>query len=157
MTTTASQTSAQFKPALLKVAAFALLSACMFPFNQTVAPEWEITILDFERKPLPNVSVREVWQQSSVEEAAHEEDRQSDANGHVHFERRQSRSNLLQRAGGCLRRKIDAGAHASCGPSAYLVASGSNIGTTDWDDPAQQIAKSGEYQHSTLVARPRQH
>lgn len=144
------------KTALVRIAAFAVLSGFMFPFNQTVAPEWDVTVLDADHRPLPNINVREVWQQYSVDDTSHQEDRQSDANGRVHFQRRQQRSNLLQRAGGCVRRIVGSGVHSGCGPAAWIVAFGPTTGSTDWADLEQQLAQPGEHQRSVLVARPHQ-
>ncbi len=144
------------KHAVTKIALFVILSALFFPLNQTIAPEWDVQVLGADRKPLANITVREVWRQSSLEHFSQEQEQKTDANGQVRFERRLQRSNLLQRAFGCARQVMGAGVHASCGPRAYLVAFGDSIGTTDWQDPGQQQAGADAYQRSILIARPAQ-
>ena len=60
-----------------------ILVVGLVPVRQTVAPEWTVTTLDAARRPLTGVTVREVWQQYSLENSSHEEDRLTDNNGKV--------------------------------------------------------------------------
>lgn len=139
----------------LLVALGMLLVAAVWPVSQSVAPEWDIYTLDADRKPLSGITVREVWQQYSVEASSHEEDRKSDANGYVHFTGREVRSSILHRALGCLGQVATTGVHASCGSSAYLVAFGNGVDTMDWADPSQLDAGKERHQKSVLVVRRR--
>jgi hypothetical protein len=130
-----------------------ILVAALIPLPQTVAPAWTITTLDAARRPLTGVTVREVWQQYSVEDSSHEEDRLTDANGKVQFPRRIYWTNVGSRFLGCVRQVGSAGVHASCGPHSILVAFGNGIDTMDWADLSQEDGTAAPSQHSTLVLK----
>lgn len=127
----------------------------LFPFKQTIAPEWTIYTLDADRHPLANITVREVWQQYSLENEDHEEDRLTDSNGRVQFPRRNFRSSISQRLIGCSKQVIMYGVHSSCGAKSYLVAFGKGVDTMDWTDPSQdqEEGTTMPWQHSTLVLK----
>jgi len=137
---------------LVAVAAVILITAFV-PIPQIVAPDWTITTLDAARKPLTGVTVREIWQQYSVEDSSHEEDRLTDASGQVRFPRRTYWVSMGMRFLGCARQVIGGGVHGSCGPHSYLVAFGRDIDTMDWDDLTQEDGKTVPSQHSTLVLK----
>lgn len=138
------------------VIALVLLAIALFPYQQTIAPDWTVTTLDASpsHRPLRNITVREVWQQYSLDTAPHEEDRLTDAKGQVHFPRRTQRSSLIFRVIGCLWQVGATGIHASCGPDSYLVAFGKSIDTMDWADMSQEIGNRLQWQRSTLVLKP---
>ena len=102
------------------------------PLPKTIAPEWTVYTLDAGRRPLANITVREVWQQYSIEDDSHEEDRLTDANGRVEFPRRYLWSSVAERAIGCGRQVAAGGVHAGCGAKSYLVAFGNGVDTMDW-------------------------
>jgi hypothetical protein len=84
---------AVMRPSRLALAVIAVVAAILFfPSRRTVAPEWTICTLDPDRHPLANVTVREVWQEYSLENEGHEEDRLTDSGGRVQFPRRNLRS-----------------------------------------------------------------
>jgi hypothetical protein len=125
----------------------------LFPFKQTIAPEWTIDTLDADRRPLAKITVREVWQQYSLENDGHEEDRLTDSSGRVQFPRRYLRSSIGQRLIGCLKQATMAGVHASCGPNSFLVAFGKGVDTMDWADFSQEQGTTMPWQRSTLVLK----
>jgi hypothetical protein len=125
----------------------------VFPFKQTIAPEWTIYTLDADRRPLTNITVREAWQQYSLENEGQEEDRLTDSSGRVQFPRRNLRSGTGQRLIGCLKQVTMAGVHASCGANSYLVAFGKGVDTRDWADFSQGQGTTMLWQRSTLVLK----
>jgi hypothetical protein len=135
---------------LVAVAALALAIA-LIPLPQTVAPDWTITTLDASRKPLTGITVREVWQQYSLEHSSHEEDLLTNIKGEVHFPRRTYWTTIGGRLFGCAREISGFGVHASCGSHSYLVAFGKGVDTLDWTNPDQEYANTMPWQHSTLV------
>ena len=142
------------KPKIIIIlSAAAVLVLAFFPFEQTVAPEWAVTTLDASRRPMAGITVREVWQQYSLENSPHEEDRLTDTNGQAHFPRRTYRSNFATRFVSCMRQIGGLGVHASCGPKSYLVAFGTGVDTMDWGDLSQEEGSTSYWQRSTLVLK----
>ena len=135
------------------VAAAVVLSGIFIPLPQTVAPDWTITTLDAARRPLTGITVREVWQQYSLNDSSDEEDRFTDIRGEVHFPRRTAWTSIAGRFFGCARQIIGAGVHASCGPHSYLVAFGKGVDTMDWADLGQEDGTTLPWQRSTLVLK----
>lgn len=134
--------------------AAAIVLVCIFiPLPQTVAPDWTIKTLDAARRPLTGITIREVWQQYSLEDSSHEEDRLTDINGEVHFPRRTKWTNIMSRTVGCARQIIRLGVHASCGANSYLVAFGKGVDSMDWVDIGQEEGTTAPSQRSTLVLR----
>jgi hypothetical protein len=60
-----------------------VLLGTFIPVRQTVAPDWTITTSDAAHSPLTGITVREVWQQYSLDDSSHEEDRLTDNKGHA--------------------------------------------------------------------------
>lgn len=126
----------------------------LFPNKQIVAPEWTIDTLDANMHPLANITVREVWQQYSLENQGHREDRLTDSSGRVQFPRRYIRSSISQRTFGCLKQVLTTGVDASCGANSFLVAFGKGVDTTDWQDLGHEEGRIMPSQQSTLVLKP---
>jgi hypothetical protein len=138
----------------LALAVIAVVAAILlFPVKRTVAPEWTIYTLDADRHPLANITVREVWQQYSLENAGHEEDRLTDSSGRVQFPRRSLRSSIGQQLVGCFEQVMKTGVHTSCGAHSYLVAFGKGVDTLDWADFSQEQGTTMPWQHSILVLK----
>jgi hypothetical protein len=135
------------------VAAAIVLASVFIPVPQIVAPDWTITTLDAARKPLRGITVREVWQQYSLEDSSHEEDRLTDIRGEAHFPRRTEWTSVAGRLFGCARQISGTGVHASCGPHSYLVAFGNGVDTMDWTDLGQEDGTTVPWQRSTLVLK----
>lgn len=130
-----------------------ILASAFIPLPRTVAPDWTITTLDAARRPLTGITVREVWQQYSLEDSSHEEDRLTDTKGDVHFPRRTYWTSIAGRFLGCAWQIMSAGVHASCGPRSYLVAFGKGVDTMDWADFGQEEGTTMPWQRSTLVLK----
>lgn len=77
--------------------AAAVLAVVFASLPQAIAPDGTVTTLNATRKPLTGITVREAWQQYSLEDSSHEEDRSTDIRGEVHFPRLASRAVLLRR------------------------------------------------------------
>jgi hypothetical protein len=135
------------------IVAAAIAASIFIPVPRTVAPDWKITTLDAARRPLTGITVREVWQQYSIEDSGHEEDRLTDIKGEVHFPRRIYWASIAGRFFGCTRQIIKAGVHAGCGPYSYLVAFGQGVDTMDWADSGQEDGTTMLWQRSTLVLK----
>jgi hypothetical protein len=130
-----------------------VLLGAFIPVRQTVAPDWMITTSDAAHRPLTGITVREVWQQYSLDDSSHEEDRLTDNEGGAHFPRRTQWTSIGGRFLGCARQIILTGVHASCGPHSYLVAFGDGVDTMDWADPGQEDGTTMPLQRSTLVLK----
>jgi len=122
----------------LVIIAVAAVAIAIVPLPQTVAPDWTVVTLDAARRPLSGITVREVWQQYSVENRSHEEDLWTDTNGKVHFPRRTYWTSVAHRVLGCMGEVSSTGVHASCGPHSYLVVFGKGVDTMDWADMSQE-------------------
>ena len=140
------------RTAIARLAIGILVSACI-PLPQTVAPDWKITTLDAARRPISGITVREVWQQYSIEDSSHEEDRLSDVKGEVHFPRRTNWTSIGSRFIGCAQQIISGGVHGSCGANSYLVAFGKGVDTMDWAGFGQEEGTTMPWQRSTLVLK----
>ncbi len=79
------------------IATIVLVLLGFVPSSETVAPDWDVTTLDRFHHPLEGVTVREVWQQYSLEQLSHEEDKLTDDAGRVHFPRRAVRTSVASR------------------------------------------------------------
>lgn len=111
----------------------AAIVAAVYPVDQTVAPEWQVRVVDEKGTRLAGIHVRETWQQGSLEPKANEEVKQTDANGMVQFPRRVLTASLLRRVLGCWG-EMRKGKKAECGPRANIWAFGPGLGTMDADD-----------------------
>ncbi len=137
----------------VRVIAVSVLVALFIPIPQTIAPDWTVTTLDATHRPLKGITVREVWQQYSLENTSHEEDRLSDDKGEARFPRRQRWTSVGARFFGCAWQILSGGVHGSCGPRSYLVAFGKGVDTMDWEDLGPQNGTTFPWQHSTLVLK----
>lgn len=127
----------------------------LIPFEQTIAPEWTVYTRDATGHPVRGVTVREVWQQYSLEGSDHEEDRRTDDAGRVMFPRRVKRSGLAVRFVGCAYQFATMGVHASCGPVSYLVPFGAGTDTMDWAEVGSAFGTTASAQESVLHLRER--
>jgi hypothetical protein len=137
----------------VRVSAVLVLAALFIPMPQIVAPDWTVTTLDATHRPLKGITVREVWQQYSLENSSHEEDRLTDDKGEARFPRRQKWTSVVARFFGCARQVVSGGVHGSCGPRSYLVAFGKGVDTMDWADIGQQNGTTMPSQQSTLILK----
>ena len=136
---------------IVRFGALALLVTAFVPVPQIVAPDWKVTTLDASHRPIRGVTVREVWQQYSLQASSHEEDRTTDNKGEVFFARRTHWSTFIGRVAGCIRQIWQTGINASCGPHSYLVSFGEGIDTLDWQNPGEEDGTTLPWQSSTLI------
>lgn len=121
---------------LLVVAAVFLI----FPTEQKVAPDWQVTVVDENGVRLAGIGVRETWRQLSVEQKDHEAVLNTDKAGTVHFPARTQKSSYLMRAYGCWQNRR-ASAAGGCGPRASVWAFGPGMGTLHEEDTRDIDAK----------------
>ena len=129
--------------------------ACLYPIERTLAPDWQITVVDEKGTRLSGIDVRETWQDLSTENKRHEELLKTDARGSVRFPRRALKTNLFRVALGCWNQRRTMPTPQPCGPSASVWAFGPQLGPMDADDTAQ--TKAGfiyrEFKPDTIVER----
>lgn len=99
----------------------------LFPVSLLAAPEWEVTVVDENGKPVEGMTVRETWQNYSLEVEGHEMNRQTDANGHANFPAHRAEYSLLSPVAGTLSAIIHFNVHASYGPHASVFAFGNHF------------------------------
>lgn len=137
---------------LLYGAAAIVTIIAFIPTPQIVAPAWTVRTVSSAHSPLSGITVREDWQQYSLERSSHEEDRVTDLQGEVRFPRRTLRSSFTERLLGCLRQIGETGVHTSCGTSSHLVAFGPGVDTLAWQDSGQEQGTTLPWQTSTLIS-----
>lgn len=118
------------------VAVIALLAVLFFPQEQTVAPRWEVTVVDDKGQRLGGVNVRETWQHGSVEDTVHEEIVTTDKAGRVTFPKRTIETSMISRTLGCWYKRRQQG-ESACGPRSSVWAFGAGLGPMDADDVNQ--------------------
>ncbi len=121
------------------LAASAIIVALLvYPVEQTVAPDWKVTVVDDKGVRLTGIGVRENWRQCSVEGKDHEEVAKTDASGLAYFPKRTLKSSYLLRMYGCYRERRG---HAICGPQASVWAFGPGLGTLHAEDTMDAAAR----------------
>jgi hypothetical protein len=134
---------------------FAVLAYWLFPVSSLAAPEWEVTVVDEHGKPVEGMTVRETWQNYSVEGIGHETDLQTGANGRATFPAHKTEYSVQGQLLGTLSALIHFNVHGSYGPHAHVFAFGKHFEGT---------ATTGEYvtdwtghplsMQSRIVVRP---
>jgi hypothetical protein len=99
----------------------------LFPVSLLATPEWEVTVIDEHGKPVEGMTVRETWQNYSVETAGHETDRQTDANGRATFPAQKTEYSLSNQFAGTLSGLVHFNVHTSYGPHASVFAFGKHL------------------------------
>ena len=127
----------------------------LFPVSLLAAPAWEVTVVDDHGKPVEGMTVRETWQNYSVEAAGHEADRQTDTDGHATFPAQKTEYSLSRQVAATLSALMHFNVHASYGPHASVFAFGKHF---------EGEATTGEYitdwtghppsMQSRIVVRP---
>jgi hypothetical protein len=105
-----------------------LLFVVFYPFQIRIAPDWVARVVDENGHPVVQAEVLENWQEYSIEEVSHEENKSTALDGIVRFQPRTLRASIASRVGGCAHNFQKLGVHASCGASAHLVAYKCNYG-----------------------------
>jgi hypothetical protein len=119
---------------LVAISALAGVVVLLYPTEQTIAPDWQVTVVDDRGSRLAGVNVRETWQHLSLEPKPHEELLKTDAHGSVHFPRRTLASSYLHRLLGCWDQRRKAPKPTDCGPTASVWAFGTELGPMDAED-----------------------
>lgn len=127
----------------------------LFPVSWLSAPEWEVVVVDEQGKPIEGITVRETWQNYSVETEGHEADRQTDANGRATFPLRRSEYSVLRQIAGTASALVHLNVHASYGPHATVFAFGKGSeGTATTGDFVTDWTGSPSSMQSRIVVRP---
>lgn len=134
-----------------RVGAVFVLAIAFIPLPQIVAPAWTVTTMNKARKPLQGVTVRENWQQYSLESSSQEEDLFTNSKGEVHFPRRTHWSSFIGRFAGCVRQFAQTGVETSCGAHSHLVVFGTGIDTLDWENSDEEDGTTLPWQRSVLI------
>lgn len=119
------------------IAVVAIAFVLFRPTEQTVAPRWEVTVVDDKGARLAGINVREAWQQGSLEEKGHEEVLKTDRNGKVIFPKRTMKVSMVSRASGCWYQRREHSDQAVCGPRSSVWAFGPGLGPMDAEDVNQ--------------------
>jgi hypothetical protein len=150
---------------VIKKGSFAILVVAVIllvrPVEQTIAPEWQVTVVDDKGVRLAGIHVRETWRQGSVEDKDHEAVLETNAGGSVHFPKRTLKSSYFQRAFGCFLKRRTNPSQTICSPQASVWAFGPGLGTLHEDDTRDIQAefdnsdvrpdKMVEYQESMIM------
>ncbi len=104
-----------------------VLAYCLFPISWLAAPQWEVVVVDGQGKPVEGMTVRETWQNYSVEAEEHEADCQTDANGYATFPAHRSEYSVLRQIAGTMSVLVHFNWHASYGPHATVFAFGKGL------------------------------
>ena len=132
-----------------------VLAYCLFPITWLAVPQWEIVVVDGQGRPVEGMTVRETWQNYSVEAEGHEVDRQTDANGRASFPAHKSEYSVLRQIAGTVSALVHFNVHASYGPHATVFAFGKGLEgspttagfVTDWTG-------SPPFMRSRIVVKP---
>lgn len=95
----------------------------MIPIPYLSSPQWKVKVVNEKGELLPGMLVRLSYENYSVENSSHEEDRWTDQNGEVEFPAHRSSASMLRRVYFSSLSAM-AFAHASFGPSATVLAFG---------------------------------
>jgi hypothetical protein len=109
-----------------KISAAVVLALTFIPVPYLASPEWSILVVDENGNPLPGMLVRLEYQNFSVEQDAHEEDRTTDEHGQATFPSHKLSASILRRCYYTVKSAL-ALAHASFGPNAYVLAFGDHL------------------------------
>jgi hypothetical protein len=101
---------------------FAVIGA-LYPFETTDVPVWRIRVVDQTGQPVSGVTVREYWKNYTLqaEPGLNTEEKQSDANGYVQFDRRSSKASVARRIILTAFRGVMLLAHGGMGVSAGIT------------------------------------
>jgi len=143
------------KNALAMALVLSVVVFWLFPVGWLAAPEWEVVVIDEQGKPVEGMTVRETWQNYSVETEEHEADRKTDANGRATFPARRPEYSVLRQIVGTASALVHLNVHASYGPHATVFAFGKGLEgaattgnfVTDWTGSPSSM-------QSRIVVRP---
>lgn len=129
----------------------------LFPASRLAAPRWEVLVIDEHGKPVEGITVRESWENYSVEREGHETDRQTDANGNATFPAQNSVYSVLRQIVGTASALVHFNVHGSYGPHAYIFAFGKGLeGTATTGNFVTDWTGSPSLMRSRIVVKSRQ-
>jgi hypothetical protein len=132
-----------------------MLAYWLLPVSWLAAPQWEVVVVDEHGKPVEGLTVRETWQNYSVEMEGHEADRQTDANGNATFPAQDSEYSILRQIAGTASALVHLNVHASYGPHATVFAFGKHLeGTATTGNFVADCTGSPSLMRSRIVVRP---
>jgi hypothetical protein len=141
----------------LRIGAAVLVAISLIPIPYLASPEWTVTVTDETGHSLPGMLVRLSYENYSVENSDHGIDLTTDAGGRVVFPAQKRTALIMSR---CYYTTMSAMAlaHASFGPSAYvLVFGGGREGSVNSSDGSVYFwTGHPDRVTSTIVARPRE-
>ncbi len=111
-----------------KALAVAIGVLLCIPLPMIAAPDWSITGVDGSGLPVEGFTVRESYQNYSIESYGHERDQLTDGSGKAHFARVTAWHSLGRRAVGIILSALMGGLHASFGTHAHVFAFGKGEG-----------------------------
>jgi hypothetical protein len=134
------------------------MAACwLFPVSRLATPQWEVVVVNEYGKPLEGMTVRETWQNYSVESEGHEADRQTDTNGNATFPAQSSEYSVLRQIAGTVSSLAHLNVHSTYGPHANVFAFGKGLqGTATTGDFVTDWKGSPSLMRSRIVVSPRQ-
>lgn len=119
-----------------------LLFLLVYPFEVTVAPEWNIKVVDENGKPLTGAYILEFANQWTLD-THYEQAICSDKNGEAHFPRQIVRASVLTRASKFI---LNFGPHSSFGPDLEMGAErlgygdmANNVTTAEWSGGRSRV------------------
>ena len=116
------------------MAIVAFCCSSLYPFNLTVAPEWQVRVLDEKRQPIPGAFGSELADEWTLD--LHKSRALcTDQNGEGYFPRQGVRASALARISNFLS-KI--GPHSSLGPEVAVIADGLGYGDMEGDTNRQK-------------------
>jgi len=131
------------------------LAYWLFPVSLLAAPQWDVVVVDGHNKPVEGITVRETWQNYSVEMEGHEANCQTDTNGHATFPAQNSEYSVLRQIAGTASALVHLGVHASYGPHATVFAFGKGLeGTATTGTFVTDWTGSPSLMRSRIVVRP---
>jgi hypothetical protein len=95
----------------------------------TAVPDWSVTVVDGSGLPVEGITVRESYQDYSIEAQGHERDQLTDVSGKAHFAHITVWHSLGRRAVGTILSALTGGVHASFGTHASVFAFGKGEGS----------------------------
>jgi hypothetical protein len=132
-----------------------MLAYGLFPVSRLAAPQWDVVVVDGHNNPVEGITVRETWQNYSVEMEGHETDRQTDTNGHATFPAQHSKYSVLRQVAGTASNFAHLYVHASYGPHATVFAFGKGLeGTATTGTFVTDWTGSPSLMRSRIVVRP---
>jgi hypothetical protein len=143
------------RPILIGLVLLSLFALWLFPSSSLAVPYWDVVVVDEHGKPVEGVTVRETWQNYSVEMEGHEADRKTDTNGHATFPAQKAEYSLLRQIAGTIFALVRLNVHSSYSPHAHVFAFGKGLeGTATTGSFVTDWTGSPPYMHSRIIVKP---